>query len=85
MKYYLKIVPVATPNAGGRWITVETNNKPPSDRRWRSTERFFADYIPITEFLVLQQTTPPSFEEKCKRKRADGPTPCLCCAEECTG
>lgn len=26
-----------------------------------------------------------SFREKCKRRRTDGPTPCLCCPGECRG
>lgn len=27
----------------------------------------------------------PSFAEKCKRRRTDGTTPCLCCSGECQG
>lgn len=26
-----------------------------------------------------------TFEQKCNRKRTDGPTPCLCCPDECVG
>jgi hypothetical protein len=26
-----------------------------------------------------------SFMDKCKRRRSDGPTPCLCCKGECKG
>lgn len=29
--------------------------------------------------------THSSYADKCKRRRTDGPTPCLCCPGECTG
>lgn len=40
-----------------------------------------AAYIVLTKRRVDRR----SFEQKCKRKRADGPTPCLMCPGECVG
>lgn len=53
MRYRLKIVPDATPNADGRWIAVSTESDYPSYcTSWRAVDHFFTKDIPADEHLV---------------------------------
>lgn len=36
----------------------------------------------LGQFLGI---APQTYRDKCKRLRTDGPTPCLCCPDECVG
>ena len=50
MRYRIKIVPKAIPNADGDWLTVETDLA--SDTHWRDVATVLAPYVPETHFLV---------------------------------
>jgi hypothetical protein len=44
--------------------------------------------LPDVEFDRMARelfALPIDYAAKCKRRRTDGPTPCLCCPGECTG
>lgn len=54
MKYRLKIVPEATPNADGRWIEIEVPDdaRAPLGSSWRAAAQYLAPHIPAGEHLV---------------------------------
>ena len=47
----IRIVPNVTPNAEGKWITVDAE-MPFTPSRWVEIDRFFASYLPHGYHLV---------------------------------
>jgi hypothetical protein len=50
-RYRIKLVPDATPNADGRWISVLTTRLLDT-HRWSDAETFFHQHIPAGEHMV---------------------------------
>jgi hypothetical protein len=59
MKYQIKIVPNATPNADGRWIDVP--RAPPKTCSWIEMVQSYADCIPAGHHMVATQSSTDCF------------------------